>query len=86
LNCSGWANLYFHVGLARPSNPSYDYELSLRYGGRRNQYFCMCISGTCDHRGRGNSSNGADKPSSHANLEYYTAAIGRLSINALMNR
>jgi hypothetical protein len=86
LNCSGLANLYFHVGVARSSNPSYDYELSLRYRGRRDQYFCMCISSTCDHRGSGNSSNGADKPSPHANLEYYTAAKGRLSINTLMNR
>jgi hypothetical protein len=85
LNCFGWADFYLHVGFARSSNPSYDYELSLRYGGCRYQYFGMCISTTCDHTGSGNSSNRADKPSSHTNTAHHTAAKSRLN-NAPMNK
>ena len=41
LHCFARADLDLYVGLARPPNPSYDYQFAPRYGGSRNQYFCM---------------------------------------------
>ena len=68
LHCLAWADFDLHVGLARSSNPSYDYQLAPRYVGSRDQYLCMRIFTPRDHAGGCDRCNSADKLCEHGKL------------------
>lgn len=68
LHCLARANFDLHTGLARPSNPSYDYQLAPRYGGSRDQYFCMRMVTPRDHTGSGSNCDSADELCEHGKV------------------
>ncbi len=60
-----WADSNLHVGIARSPDPSCDNQLASRYGGSRDQYFCMGISAQHDQTSSCNNCGGADKLCAH---------------------
>ena len=62
-----WANFNLHVWVARSPNPSYDNQLASRYGGSRDQYFCMGISTQRDQTSSCSNCDSADKRCAHSN-------------------
>ena len=68
LHCFAWANFDLHVGLARPSNSSYDDQLAPRYVGGRDQYLCMRIFTPRDHEDGCNRCGSADELCEHGTV------------------
>jgi hypothetical protein len=56
-----------HAGLAQSPNSADDCQLSARYGGSGDKYFCTRISAPCDQTGSCNSYDGADNLCKHGN-------------------
>ena len=60
------ADFNLHVGVALLPDASDDNQLASRYGGSRDQYFCMGISGQRDQTSSCNNCGSADKLCAHS--------------------
>jgi hypothetical protein len=61
----GWIDFDLHLGVAHSPDPSCDNQLASRYGGSRDQYFCLGISARRDQPSSCNNCDSTDKLCAH---------------------